>query len=98
MPGTKHTALIAAATLFAASLQAHAAGDIPKDRQAAADTNAKQLLLLMDQDKNGKVSKQEYMAFMSAEFDRLDVNKDGELDVDELTKSQFDVRGHGVHR
>ena len=39
----------------------------------------------MDRDKNGKVSRQEFMKFMSAEFDRLDVNKDGELDVKELT-------------
>jgi Ca2+-binding EF-hand superfamily protein len=43
----------------------------------------------MDTDKNGKVSKQEFMAFMSAEFDRLDKNKDGELDVSELTKPRM---------
>jgi hypothetical protein len=98
MTRAKHIAWFAAA-LFAASLQSHAdGGGIPKDKQATADANAKQMLLLMDQDKNGKVSKQEYMDFMSAEFDRLDTNKDGQLDVDELTKSQFDVRGHGVHR
>jgi Ca2+-binding EF-hand superfamily protein len=92
----QHAIWIATA-LFAAGLQAQA-GDIPKDKQAAADANAKQLLLLMDQDKNGKISKQEYMAFMEAEFNRLDVNKDGELDVDELTKSQLSVHGAGVHR
>jgi Ca2+-binding EF-hand superfamily protein len=87
-----------AAVLSAASLLAHADNGIPKDKQSAADANAKQLLLLMDQDKNGKVSRQEYMDFMSAEFDRLDVNKDGELDVGELTQSQFRVHGGGVHR
>jgi Ca2+-binding EF-hand superfamily protein len=48
-------------------------------------TEVKQLLLLMDTDKNGKVSKQEFMNFMSKEFDRLDVNHDGELDVKELS-------------
>jgi Ca2+-binding EF-hand superfamily protein len=42
----------------------------------------------MDTDKNGKVSKQEWMRFMEAEFDRLDKNKDGELDLRELEKSQ----------
>lgn len=87
-----------AAVLSAASLPAHADNGIPKDRQGAADANAKQMLLLMDQDKNGKVSRQEYMDFMSAEFDRLDVNKDGELDVGELTQSQLRVHGTGVHR
>lgn len=52
---------------------------------ATAEPETKQLLLLMDKDKNGKVSKNEFMDFMAAEFDRLDVNKDGELDVKELT-------------
>lgn len=50
---------------------------------------AKQLVLLMDTDKNGKISRAEFMSFMAAEFDRLDVNKDGELDVKELEKSQL---------
>jgi Ca2+-binding EF-hand superfamily protein len=42
------------------------------------------LLLLMDTDKSGKISKQEWMTFMEAEFDRLDKDKKGELDVREL--------------
>jgi hypothetical protein len=49
-----------------------------------ADAQVTQLLLLMDRDRNGKVSRQEFMAFMTREFDRLDINKDGELDVNEL--------------
>jgi EF hand len=64
---------------------------------AAGTTATKQLLLLMDTDKNGKVSKQEFMSFMEAEFDRLDVNHDGTLDVKELT--QLQVRpASGFHR
>jgi hypothetical protein len=55
----------------------------------AGEAAAKQLLLLMDTDKNGKVSKQEWMSFMEAEFDRLDTNKDGVLDVKELEKTQL---------
>jgi len=35
------------------------------------------------------------MAFMAAEFDRLDVNKDRELDVKELERSQLIVVHHG---
>lgn len=62
---------------------------------ATGEAEAKRMLLLMDRDKDGKVSKQEFMAFMEAEFERMDVNKDGELDVKELT--QFHVHG-GVHR
>lgn len=59
------------------------------------EAEAKRMLLLMDKDKSGKVSRQEFMAFMEAEFDRMDINQDGELDVRELT--QFHVHG-GVHR
>lgn len=58
-------------------------------RLRAGEEEAKKLVLLMDRDKNGKVSKKEFMAFMEAEFDRLDTDKSGELDVKELAESQF---------
>jgi hypothetical protein len=51
--------------------------------------NAVGLVRLMDRDRNGKVSKQEFMSYMARVFDQLDVNKDGELDVDELSKLQY---------
>ncbi|MGO8790043.1 MAG: hypothetical protein ACLQVL_22025 [Terriglobia bacterium] len=53
-----------------------------------AEDYTKRLLFLMDTDKSGKVSKREFMNFMSKEFDRLDTNHDGELDVNELAKWQ----------
>ena len=65
-----------------------------KDKIAAGQPEVKQLLLLMDADKNGKVSKQEFMRFMEAEFDRLDKDKSGELDVKELTQLQVRPIGH----
>ena len=49
-----------------------------------ADPQVMQLLQLMDKNQNGKVSRDEFMSFMAAEFDRLDINHDGELDVKEL--------------
>jgi hypothetical protein len=61
----------------------------------AGEREAKKMLLLMDADKSGKVSKQEFMSFMEAEFERLDINKDGELDVKELTDSRVQVRTRG---
>jgi hypothetical protein len=61
----------------------------PPDKVAIGEDEAKQLVLLMDTDKNGKVSKKEFMAFMEAEFKRLDKDKNGELDVNELKQSQF---------
>jgi len=55
-----------------------------KRTDAAAAINARQLVRLMDTDKNGTVSKDEFMQFMSQTFDRLDVNKSGELEREEL--------------
>jgi hypothetical protein len=57
-----------------------------------AEDNVKQLLLLMDTNKNGKISKDEWMKFMSAEFDRLDTDHSGELDKNELLKSRVVVK------
>jgi Ca2+-binding EF-hand superfamily protein len=59
------------------------------DTVALGEDEVKQLLLLMDTDKNGKVSKQEFMKFMEAEFDRLDKDKSGELDPKELSQSRL---------
>jgi hypothetical protein len=56
-----------------------------------------QLLVLMETDSSGKVTKAEFMKYMEAEFDKLDRNKDGELDVKELTQSQYSVHV-GTHR
>lgn len=41
----------------------------------------------MDTDKNGKISEQEWMKFMEAEFDRLDAKKTGEIHRKELLQS-----------
>jgi CRISPR/Cas system-associated endonuclease Cas3-HD len=61
------------------------------DKLALGQEDVRQLLLLMDTDKNGKVSKQEWMNFMEAEFDRLDKDKSGELDVKEIAQSKLRV-------
>lgn len=64
---------------------------VPKQQRTLAlgEAEVKQLILLMDTDKNGKISKQEFLRFMEAEFDRLDKDKSGELDVQELKQSQI---------
>jgi len=76
-------------TVGAPRAQQKAAVPKPQDKVALGEPEVKQLLLLMDTDKNGKISKQEYMSFMEAEFDRLDKDKSGDLDVKELTQSRL---------
>ena len=49
----------------------------PQDKLAIGEDEAKELLLLIDSDKKGKISKQQWMKFMEAEFDRLDKTKAG---------------------
>ncbi len=65
----------------------------------AGETEAKRLLLLMDRDQSGKVSRKEFMDFMAEEFELLDTNKDGELDVKELTRTRLSAPARGaIHR
>jgi Ca2+-binding EF-hand superfamily protein len=78
-------------TVAAAIAQTTASAPKLQDKLAIGQDEVKQLLLLMDTDKNGKISKQEYMNFMAAEFDRLDKDKSGELDVKELEQSRLRV-------
>jgi Ca2+-binding EF-hand superfamily protein len=62
------------------------------DKTTLAESNAKEMLLLMDTDKNGKISKDEWMKFMSAEFDRLDKDHSGQLDPKELEGATISFR------
>jgi|HubBroStandDraft_1064217.scaffolds.fasta_scaffold836162_1 hypothetical protein len=78
-------------TVGTAAGQATASVPKPQDKLAIGQDEVKQLLLLMDTDKNGRISKAEYMKFMADEFDRLDKDKSGELDAKELTQSQIRV-------
>lgn len=70
-----------------------AAEQTEKEKKLAAATEAaKELVLVMDTNKSGKISREEWMKFMEAEFDRLDTNHKGQLDVKELTHSRVRVR------
>ncbi|MGO9995122.1 MAG: EF-hand domain-containing protein [Steroidobacteraceae bacterium] len=80
---------IIAAVLLATSSDARA--EQPNSADSATKlkiglSQTAQLLQLMDTDKNGKVSKQEFMRFMEAEFDFADTDKNGELDPNELRR------------
>jgi hypothetical protein len=50
----------------------------------AATKDVQELIRMMDVDKNGVVSKDEFMNYMSQTFDRLDVNQNRSLEPAEL--------------
>lgn len=59
-----------------------------QQRMLDGEVFTKELLLEMEAGKDGKISKREFLAFMGQEFDRLDTNNEGEIDVSELRKQQ----------
>lgn len=67
--------------------------DVPKpqDKLALGENETEKLLLLIGTDKSGKITKQAWMTFMEAEFDRLDKGKSGALDPRELAQSRLTV-------
>jgi hypothetical protein len=56
---------------------------IPKreNKQALRADHVRQLLVLMDTDKGGMISRQEWIGYLAAEFDRLDKARSGMLDI-----------------
>jgi EF hand len=89
--------IVATAVFFAASsiITTAVAADAPaaadSSKHEAALTPLAQLLQLMETDKNGKVSKEEFMKFMEAAFDFADKSRNGQLDPNELKHLVFEV-------
>jgi Ca2+-binding EF-hand superfamily protein len=81
----KAVALIA--TSFVVGTISTAVLSATRQTAATADRDVKQLVRLMDKDKNGVVSKEEFMEFMGRTFDRIDVDKNGTLEPKELRQT-----------
>lgn len=81
------TVLVATGVMLRTSAAQKASVPKPQNNLALGEEHVRQLLLLMDKDDDGKVSKQEYMSFMEAEFERLDKKKSEDLDVAELVRT-----------
>jgi len=81
--------LVVTGTMLGNAVAQKAAVPKPQNKLAMGEDEVKQLLPLMNTDTKGMVSKQEYMKFMEAEFERLDKSKKGELNVKELTQSSL---------
>ena len=67
----------AAALAFLATELCHSLSSEPKKQGSQPVPPA-------EEDQNGKLSKQEFMTSMEEEFDRLDTDKRGELDIQEV--------------
>jgi hypothetical protein len=101
-------ALVATWAMLGTALAQRQAVPKPQDKLALGENEVKQLLLLMDTNENGKISKQEWMKFMEAEFDRLDKDKKGQLDAKEWQRGalwhwrfhpyccRYIKHGHGI--
>ncbi len=63
--------LVATWTMLGTAVAQKTATPKSPDKLALGEVEVKQLLLLMDTDKNGKISKQEWMKFMEAEFSQI---------------------------
>jgi hypothetical protein len=75
-------AIVAAS--FAVHIDLAPALAFSKTTETMVDTSVRRLLQQMDKDKNGTVSKGEFLRYFSERFDHLDVNGDRRLAADEL--------------
>jgi hypothetical protein len=73
-----------AATWLAFQGISTAAFAFSKHIDAVSDASLRRLLRLMDKDKNGTVSKNEFMNYFSERFDTLDVDRNRCLEPDEM--------------
>jgi len=93
---TKKMRLIIGGGIFAAGLTflstaaaQKASAPRAQDALAMGEEHVRELLLLMKADKTGNVSKQEYMRFMEAEFQRLDKAQEGQLNARALNRGNL---------
>jgi hypothetical protein len=85
MPMTRNLVALVGIALIVGSV-ASIAQPLSRRTATAAARDVQQLVKMMDTDMNGTVSKEEFMNFMSQTFDRLDVNRNGQLEPNELRR------------
>jgi len=101
--------LVASATVFAASADKEAAAkssDLHEHTKSSGSSHhdqCSQKMSMIDQNKDGKISKDEFLKRYEDKFTALDANKDGFLDESEMHRmmdkmhSKKDKGGHGHH-
>jgi Ca2+-binding EF-hand superfamily protein len=81
MPGVlKITSVIL--SLFVAT----AAFAVNDRAEAQSKGHGRQMMHKMDTDRNGRVSKAEYMRYMEGQFNRLDTNRNGSISAREMSR------------
>ena len=83
------TVLIATGMLLATAAAQKSSVPRTQDRLAMGEDDVRHLLLVIDSGGTGKITRQQYLKFMEAEFERLDKEKTGELDVRKLAQSNL---------
>jgi len=76
--------LCSAAVLLAIGSLAAPASAADEKALRRGEAATKRLMGNMDKDKDGKVTKEEFMKYMEAEFDRIDQNKDKTISSQEM--------------
>jgi Ca2+-binding EF-hand superfamily protein len=89
---TRRSLMVAVMGATGAAFAQKTTASAQQDKFLLANEDVKDLLLLMDTDKSGKISKREWMSFMEAEFNRLDRDGNGELDPNELRQSEVAIK------
>jgi D-alanyl-D-alanine carboxypeptidase len=88
------TLLIAVTTASPAAV-AQKAGtpnvDTPKVQAALVDDQVREILIVMNHDRNGTISQEEFIALMTAEFDKLGRDQSGQVNAKELAASKPSV-------
>jgi Ca2+-binding EF-hand superfamily protein len=91
---TQKLIALAGMSLLAGSVSTGAfAAYISQRTNAAAESDARQLMRMMDRDQNGAVSKGEFLAYMSGIYDHLDVNGNRRLEPSEVRHFPRAVKG-----
>jgi hypothetical protein len=87
------TSMMAGSALLAAKGLSQDTANVPvvPNKSLIAEPNAKQIMLLLDTDKDGRISKKEWMDFMSQEFDRLDTDHNGYINQKDLLATQIQI-------
>jgi parvulin-like peptidyl-prolyl isomerase len=65
--------------------------DTPKIQGALVDDQVREILIVMNHDRNGTISQEEFIALMKAEFNKLGQDQSGQVNARELAASKPSV-------